>query len=128
MTKAPHEHVIQKLGGRTGRVELIALCRTRAIENGSTLETMIWDVMHGLQREAKAGNVPAAKLFFSQLVKMEKEQSTDPATARLIEDLRDEIEEAKSARTRALGPPVPEAVTDYVALGNQMLDELDLLQ
>jgi len=109
--ETPAELVLKVKGGRTGRVELIAVCRRMAIEEGTTLEVMLWETIKGVAHWARHGDAACAKLMLSLFAR-------DEASA---------PEGVPSAKDVEIGPPVPRDQAHYAELGEKVIAELDLL-
>ena len=62
-------------GGNNGRVELVAVCRRMALENGTTLDLMLWEVVQGLMFWASKGDAACAKLVLTMFA---RDDSTAP--------------------------------------------------
>jgi hypothetical protein len=104
-------------GGRTGRVELIATCRRLALEDGDTVDNMVWRVMRGLAHWGERGDAKCAALFLQYLAKMAPDSGT-PADGVTVTNNTVVIEG---------GPPIPSNPSEYAAQGARVIRELDLL-
>jgi hypothetical protein len=70
-------------------VDIVAVCRHYAVENGGTLEAHLWEVMRGLMFFASQGDAKAAEVVLRHLAK-------PPAP-----------QESKVEVTHRVGPPIP---------------------
>ena len=108
----PIEVAIKARGGQTGRVQLIAMCRRMAIEEGTTLEVLLWESVKGIARFAMQGDHHCAKLMLSLFA---RDDSNDIRAA----------EDAAAAETQ--GPPIPANQQGYAAEASRVIKELKLL-
>ena len=108
----PTELAIKVKGGRTGRVELISVCRRMAIEEGTTLEVMLWDTIKGVAHWARNGDAACAKLMLTLFARDDSTTLPDVSAA---------------AKDAELGPPVPRDPAHYAELGEKVIAELELL-
>ena len=101
------EHTLTR-GGRLGRVELVAIARRFALEEGTSLEQMVWRVVQALYQRAVAGHTDSAAMFLDLTSKeaLEVKQKAAPAGA--------------TVNIAAVGPAMPAA--DYVAEVRRVLD------
>ncbi len=97
-------------GGRHGRVELVALCRRMAIEEGDTLDHMLWRVIRSMVDWAEKGDHHCAKLLFSFLARHIEDGAPQPDTVPIGGFVANSI-----VVNLAAGPPVPQDVSAYVA-------------
>lgn len=56
-------------GVTSGRVQLVAVCRKLALEEGTTLDVMLWDVVKGLAYWAARGDAACGKLVLGLLAR-----------------------------------------------------------
>lgn len=102
-------------GGRAGRVELIATCRRMALEEGDTLESMVWRVLQGLAHWGERGDAKCGELFLKYTSKLAPDEGA-PADGVTV-----------NAVVIEAGPPLPKNPSDYAELGARVIRELDLL-
>lgn len=56
-------------GVTSGRVQLVAVCRKMALEEGTTLDVMLWGVIKGLAYWAQRGDAACGKLVLGLLAR-----------------------------------------------------------
>ena len=82
MTEPPKIPAELKLarGVTSGRVQLVAVCRKLALEEGTTLDVMLWDVVKGLAYRAARGDAACGKLVLGLLARdvVEDEPKSSP--------------------------------------------------
>jgi len=103
-------------GGRVGRVELIATCRRLALEEGDSLENMVWRVMRGLSYWGERGNDKSAALFLKYAAKLAPDDGAPVQPTVTVNNL-----------VIGQGPPVPQDQSSYAKRCALMLRELELL-
>ena len=64
-------------GVQSGRVQLVAMCRKLALEEGTTLEAMLWEVIKGMTYWAARGDAACAKLVLGMLARDEPDEAPD---------------------------------------------------
>lgn len=100
------EHTLTR-GGRLGRVELVAIARRFALEEGTSLEQMVWRVVQALYQRAVAGHTDSAAMFLD-------------LTSKEALEVKQKAALATTVNIAAVGPAMPAA--DYVAEVRRVLD------
>ena len=90
-------------GGRTGRVELIAVCRRMALEEGDSLDHMLWRAAKGMAHWAERGDAACAKVLFSCFARFEPDGA---------EPVPDNV--TNNTINLQSGPTMPEHVETYM--------------
>ena len=98
--------------GAMGRPNFLSIVRREAERRGVSLETMSYEVLAAMARQAKRGDVQAAKLVLDRLHGV---QSTTP---QVVVD----------QRSVSIGPPAPDTdgeVSDYIATMQRVAAQID---